>query len=188
MLREDYIKICSVCLNKSFNPKIGVICGITNEPADFKGNCADYKEDETAVKHEVLRENHDKKEAKGTINKGRIALFVVGSLYLFVGFYEAFIILGADIIFGIIDWVVAGVFIGLGIWSYKKASLALIIGLGFYVAIILLLAVIDPITIVQGIILKIIIIVCLVYAISTARADEAKQKKLSSNDDLLDQL
>ena len=188
MTREDYIKVCATCTKRSFNPKVGIICGLTNAPADFKGTCPDYNEDENAVKQETLRENHDKKQTRGTINKGRIALFVVGGLYVLVGFYEAFMILGADILFGIIDWTVAAVFIGLGIWSYRKASLALIIGLGFYILIMLLLAVIDPITIIQGIIWKIIIIVWLVYGISSARAEEAKQKKASTEEDLLDQL
>lgn len=187
MTREEYIKICSVCKNRSFNPKTGIICGLTNEKADFKGNCADFVEDENEVKHQVLRANHDKRETRGVINKGRIALFVVGALYVFVGYWESFMILGADILFGIIDWTVAAVFIGLGIWSYKKASLALIIGLAFYVLIILLLAIIDPFTILQGIIWKVIIIVWLVYGISSARSEEAKRKKEPS-DDLLDQL
>ena len=189
MTREDYIKVCSICTNRSFNPKTGIICGLTNEPADFKGNCTDYNEDENAVKHEVLLKNQAKKETNGTINKGRIALFVIGAIYVFVGFYEAFMILGADIIFGVIDWIVAGIFIGLGIWSYKKASLALIIGLGVYVAIIILLGIVDPVSIVRGIIWKVIIIAWLVYGISSARTEEARQKRISgSNGDLLDQL
>lgn len=188
MLREDYIEICSVCSNRAFNPKSGIICGITNEPANFKGNCPDYEEDSNEVKHNELRQNHDKKEASSTVNRGRIALFILGTFYLFIGFYEGFGMFGADVIYGIIDWVIAGIFIGLGIWSYRKASLALIIGLSFYVLTIVLLALVNPITIISGIIWKIIAIVWLVYAISSARADEAKNRKNSPNDDLLDQI
>lgn len=186
MTREDYIKICSVCTNRAFNPKEGIICGLTNQKADFKGTCADYDEDQNEIKHKVLRENHEVKSNNRVVNKGRLALFIIGGLYVFVGYWEAFMILGADILFGIIDWVIAGVFIGLGFLSFKKASLSLIIGLGFYAAIMLLLAVIDPITILQGIIWKVIIIVWLVYGIGAARKEEANQTVIS--DDLLDQL
>lgn len=112
---------------------------------------------------------------------------MVGGLYVLVGIYEAFGIRGANIIFGYIDWTVAAVFLGLAIWSYKKTSLALIIGLAFYCLIILLLAVIDPMTIIHGIIWKIIVIVWLGLGISSARADEADNKDVTS-DDLLDQI
>ena len=96
--------------------------------------------------------------------------------------------LGAQLLFGIIDWVLAAIFLGFGILSYKKASLSLMLGLGFYVLIIILLALIEPWTILNGIIWKIVIIVWLVYGISAARSDEAKERKLDSGDDLLDQL
>lgn len=188
MTREDYIKVCSVCTNKSFNPKVGVTCGLTNEIANFKGTCPDYSENADAVRHEIMAADHRRSENKGVINRGRSALFVVAGLYVLVGFLEAYVILGAHILYGIIDWTIAAVFLGLGIWSYKKASLAMIIGLSFYCLIILLLALVEPLTIIQGVIWKILVIVWLSYGISTARAEEAKQKKVNSgNDDLLDQ-
>ena len=188
MTRAEYIKVCSVCTNRSFNPKHGIICGLTDKPADFKGNCADYNEDEKEVQHNIVKEKNDKKIGNKAVNKGRIALFVVGGLYVLVGIYESFGMLGANIIFGYIDWSVAAVFLGLAIWSYKKTSLALIIGLAFYCLLIVLLAVIDPMTIIQGIIWKIIIIAWLALGISSARADEAKNKNENTNGDLLDQL
>ena len=58
MTREDYIKVCSLCTNRSFNPKTGIVCGITSEPASFNGNCSDYEEDEVATKHKVLKDNY----------------------------------------------------------------------------------------------------------------------------------
>ena len=50
MTREERLKFCSVCTNRAFNPKQGMICGITNEVASFEGTCADYKEDAREVK------------------------------------------------------------------------------------------------------------------------------------------
>ncbi|MCJ8289029.1 MAG: hypothetical protein HRT58_06400 [Crocinitomicaceae bacterium] len=175
-------------MNKSFNPKIGIICGITNEPADFKGNCVDYKEDTKELEHAEWKEQDLKKDVNKAVNRGRIALFVLGAFYILVGAYESFLIPNANLIFGFIDCSLGAIFILLGIWSYTKASPALITGLIFYCLIILLLFLLDPMTLIGGIIWKVIIIAWLVYAISIARADEAKQKKLSSNDDLLDQL
>ena len=39
MEREEHLKFCSVCTNRSFNPKVGVTCGLTEQIADFEGNC-----------------------------------------------------------------------------------------------------------------------------------------------------
>lgn len=188
MTRQEYIAICSMCTKRSFDPKHGIICGLTNAPADFSGNCKDYDEDIVEVKHKKLNDNYETKQTKKGINKGRIALFVIGGFYLLIGFYEAFFILGADLLFGIIDWVLAAVFIGLGVLSYSKASLSLMLGLGFYILIILLLAAIEPLTLLSGIIWKIIFIVWLVYGISAARKEEAGQKNVDAEADLLDQL
>jgi hypothetical protein len=188
LTREDYIKVCSVCSNKSFDPKVGIICGLTNEIADFKGNCSDYSEDANAVKHQDLVSDFRNHENRGEINRGRFALFLVGGIYVFVGYWEAFVILYSNILYGIVDWTIAAVFIGLGIWSYKKASLAMIIGLIFYLFMIILFAWIESSTLMLGFIWKILVILWLSFGISKARAEEAKQVKAKAhNDDLLDQ-
>ena len=181
MNRAHQLKSCSICLNRGFNLKHGIICGLTKEVATFSGTCPDYKED---VTEKGLQEQTNKAKVNQKtkeINKARIALFIIGVLYVFVGFLEGFFIAGHDILFGIIDWVIAGVFITLGFWSYKKASLALIIGLGFYIAITLLLMAFEPISIVRGIIWKVLIILALINGIKTAREEEAKIKPASSN-------
>jgi len=186
MTREERLKFCSVCKNRAFNPKQGMICGITNEKAAFEGNCPDYLEDE----REIIIEDRKKQgvigETKKSLNKGRYTLFIVGGLYLIVGYLEAYVILGHELIFGIVDWSIAALFIGLGIWSYYKAFLAMVVGLGLYLLIILLLALAEPSTLFSGIIWKAIVITYLVYGIKTAK-DEAKKQKPEAVD-LLDQI
>jgi len=186
MTREEQLKFCSVCKNRTFNPKQGIICSITNEIASFAGTCPTYIEDEQEVRIENRKVQSEKHETKRGINKGRYALFIIGGLYVIVGFLEAFVIEGHDLLFGIIDWIVAVVFIGLGIWSYRKASLAYIIGLGFYITIILLLFAVEPTSIINGVIWKVLVIYSLIYGIRTARSEEAKYKTRSV--DLLDQI
>ena len=187
MTRKEQLEFCSVCQKRGFNPKHGIICGITSEPASFSGTCPDYLEDEHEVRMEDTKKESMKSETTKTINKGRVALFIIAGLYTIVGFMEAFTIQGHELIFGVIDWFIAAVFVGLGIWSYRKASLAMIIGLVFYVLIVLLLALVEPSTIVSGILWKILIVTYLVYGIKTAREEEAKNKTKPMTD-LLDQI
>jgi hypothetical protein len=185
MTREEYLKFCSVCKNRSFNPRQGIICSLTNEIAAFKTACPDFIEDEREVELANEKVVEQKQQTKKGINKGRYALFLVAGLYAVVGFFEAFVIEGHELIFGLIDWGIAAVFIGLAIWSYWKPTLSLIIGLGFYVALILLIAAFEPSSLFQGIIWKVIVIVALIQGIRTAR-EEAKKMVVESAD-LLDQ-
>lgn len=188
MTREDYIKVCSVCTNKSFNPKVGVTCGLTNEVANFKGTCQDFNEDTVAVRHEIMVSDSNRRQNRGVINLGRLALFAVGGIYILFGFLKVYLFAFGDLRYGMLDWIMAAVFIGLGIWSIKKAYLAMIIALGFYCASVLFLAVLNPVTLIQGFLWKILILALLTYGISTARAEEERRKKANSgNDDLLDQ-
>lgn len=186
MTREERLEFCSVCTKRAFNPKQGIVCSITNDVAAFDGTCADYVEDEQEKRVETKRVEVQQIKNNETINKGRYALFIVGALYVIFGFVEAFVMEGHELLFGIIDWFVAAVFIGLGVWSYKKASLALIIGLSFYILLILLLFAIEPTTIVKGIFWKVIVIYSLIYGIKTAREQDAKEKP--ATEDLLDQI
>jgi hypothetical protein len=185
MTRQEHLAFCSVCLNRSFDPKQGIVCGLTKEVAHFDPTCIDFKEDaaELRIAHEKVAE--EKSIKKKTINKARIALFLIGGLYVIVGFLEAYVLPEHELLYGIIDWVVAGIFIGLGVWSYKAPVPSLITGLVVYVTLVLLLAAIDVSTLFQGVIWKVAIIYYLIHGIKTAR-EEAKLVK-KSNADLLDE-
>ena len=187
MTRQEYINICSVCTNRKFRPKDGIICGLTDQPADFELTCSDYNEDTNEVRLAKMTEKQIQKLSNKAVNRGRIALFIVAGMYLLAGTYEAFFMYGADIIFGAIDWGVSAIFIGLAILSYKKAFVAMVIGLAVYLGLVVLLAVFDPSTIIQGIIWKIIIVTFLVLGIQETYKKKDVQVNVS-NDDLLDQL
>lgn len=185
MTREEQLKFCAVCKNRSFDAQVGITCGLTNKIADFEVSCPDYIEDDYEKNLAENRSIDQNLQSKKRINRGRIAIFVLAALYVFVGFKEAFWDIYHDIMYGIIDWGIAAIFIGIGIWSYYKPFPAFISGLVLYVLTILLVVAFDPSTILSGIIWKVIIILALVNAIK-----EAKNLKLESDlntDDLLDQ-
>jgi hypothetical protein len=184
MDRDDQLKFCSVCKNRTFNPKHGTICGLTNELPTFSGTCKDYLEDEREVRLQKLATEKEESETKKTLNKGRYALIVIGALYILMGILEGFIVAGSQLLFGIIDWVIAAVFIGLGVWSFYKPYVALISGLIFYLSLNLLFAVVDPMTIIKGIVLKIIIISYLIYSIKVAK----NERSANESNEILDQI
>jgi hypothetical protein len=73
--------------------------------------------------------------------------------------------------------IMAAIFIGLGLWSRKKPTAALITGLCLYLLLHILAAIGNPITIVQGLIVKIVIIAYLIKGIkSSLEADKLVQE------------
>lgn len=83
MTRNEYAAICSLCTNRAFNPKQGVICGITKELPSFEGQCDSFKMDEKEKNHQLnLKTAVDISEGRGT-DPGKDILF--GSLWFMGG-------------------------------------------------------------------------------------------------------
>lgn len=186
MTREEQLVFCTVCKKRAFDPKHGIVCGITDQVATFTTTCPDFEEDTVASNQVELRKENTVNETNTTINKARNTLLVIGGVYVLLGFYEAYFVLGHQLLYGIIDWGIAAVFIGLGIWSYSKAYLALIAGLCFYILLVILFALADPLSIFSGLLWKFLILSYLIYGIKTARNEKGKITAKST--DLLDQL
>ena len=46
MTREERLKFCSICKNRKIDLKKGLICSLTDEYADFEGECKNYIHDQ----------------------------------------------------------------------------------------------------------------------------------------------
>ncbi len=42
MTREEHLKFCKTCLNRKTDMHKGLVCGLTNEIADFEGSCQSF--------------------------------------------------------------------------------------------------------------------------------------------------
>lgn len=186
MTREERLEYCGVCKNRGFDPKQGIVCGLTQEAPTFEGHCIDYTEDVKEKENNTKWKSSLKSETKKSVNKGRIALFIIAGLYVLAGFVEGFVTNGGVLIAGIIDWIVAAMFVGVGIWSYYRPFLAFIVGLSLYAFLVLLIAYFDPSTLWRGIIWKVLIVTYLIYGIQSARGIQ-RAKKIA-DEDILDQI
>jgi len=103
MTREEYLAVCKTCSNRGFDPKLGVISGLTNAPANFEATCPDYTEDEEMLNLEKAREmDHAMSTDTGGDSKdilwgivwlvGGLALTLSDTGYIFYGaiIYGAF--------------------------------------------------------------------------------------------------
>lgn len=55
MTRDQHLEFCKRCLNREFNPQLGIVCGLTKRIADFENNCDHFSKDES-VKEEIVQQ------------------------------------------------------------------------------------------------------------------------------------
>jgi hypothetical protein len=56
MNREYRLGFCQTCTKRGMNPKFGIVCSLTNEPADFDLDCIDYNQSNKEF-NELLQAN-----------------------------------------------------------------------------------------------------------------------------------
>ena len=49
MDRSQQLQFCKVCTNRKMDMKQGLLCGLTNQKADFENECASFTKDEKAI-------------------------------------------------------------------------------------------------------------------------------------------
>ncbi len=64
MDRNERLKLCKKCVNKKKDFKIGIICSLTNEKANFETSCDEFKDDgldaELAISRQYVNKNISK--------------------------------------------------------------------------------------------------------------------------------
>ncbi len=50
MIREEHLEYCSVCLHRKMDMKKGLLCGLTQEYADFDTSCEQYEQEHIVLK------------------------------------------------------------------------------------------------------------------------------------------
>lgn len=176
MTHKDRVEICDQCLNRGFNPKLGLICSLTNAQPDFEDSCPEYKEDIPAIRMKALNQKIAKDETKNIVNKGRIALFAIAAIHLIVCYFQ-FSAYEKSFLYILPDLVIAIGFVFLGFLSFRKTYIALLIGFYFFLSLQILVAVTIPESLMNGIYIKIAIIVSLIVAMREAKNEERSKRQ-----------
>jgi hypothetical protein len=43
MTRDEHLVFCKVCVNRAFDPHLGIVCSLTGQHANFNPTCPDFK-------------------------------------------------------------------------------------------------------------------------------------------------
>lgn len=88
MTREQHLQFCKICKNQAFDSKRGIICGLTNEIADFEQSCPDFDSDEKVSpteQGEMLLDNGQRAKSALTVFWIMLAVTIV---YMGFNLYE----------------------------------------------------------------------------------------------------
>lgn len=149
----------------------------------FCPNCGfPQKGSQTSMKNFIWNVNNkhtllDKQ--KKAVSKARNILFGLSGLFAFFA-----ILLGAliqkDIIILSSNFIVAFIYLGLGLWSRKNPFPAILTGFFVYITLIVINAAIDEKTLIQGILMKAFIIGGFVYGYKGVKESTELEKELES--------
>lgn len=132
-----------------------------------------------------MQERSKQKENEKSVKYAKNALIFVAVIQFLLGLYEGFV--SPKMIEAlIVDFVIGGLFLGMFFYAKTRPLRAFAIALGVYGGIILLMAAIDPATIVQGIIVKFLVIGGLISGIQAAR--KMPKPKAPISEELLDDI
>ena len=82
--REEQLKFCKICKNQKFDFQHGVICGLTDKPADFQETCPSFNPD-MALKAEMdMKLEQQSVIIRRASQNKRFANHVLDTIFLFV--------------------------------------------------------------------------------------------------------
>jgi len=69
MTRTEHLKFCSICINQKDDMRKGIICGLTEQIADFEDTCGSFAEDSEVLEklelEKIENEINDKMASQG---------------------------------------------------------------------------------------------------------------------------
>jgi hypothetical protein len=180
MTQEERLNVCTTCKNREFSIQQGLLCGLTHEKPTFDLTCSDFILDEIAKQNEDRTESKQIEERGSLIMISKFILFLIGFLFILMGYIESYLLPGHSITFGYIDWSISFIFFILGFYSLKHASRGLTIALIVFVGLNVLAFILEPSSILSAIIWKGVIFYVILRGIEPAKVEEARIKEMNA--------
>jgi len=174
-MENQTASLCNCCYN-AFNDE-DIFCNSCGYP--LQGT---QQEQDT---HIVIRANKeiDIAELNGKVASARNSLYWIGGIIGVWAVITYFVSPDADEAFSLLitNVILVGAFLSFGVWSKSKPTTALISGLALYLIVQILNAIVSPMSIFSGIIMKVIIIAYLIKGIKAVLEIDKLKKELNIN-------
>lgn len=84
MTRQEQLRFCKICKNQKFDIKQGIICNLTNQPADFEENCNSFIED-SELKQRIESNMPENEILNKTASQGkRLANYLIDLIFFMI--------------------------------------------------------------------------------------------------------
>jgi hypothetical protein len=128
------------------------------------------EEERGAFLREIGREQQRASIGQDRVNKARNASFWVAGLNMI-----PYIILG-QAVYIVVGLVISLMFVGLALWSKKQPYPAILTALALYVLLNVLAAIEDPMNIIRGVVVKVLVLSALFYALRSLKQGATERK------------
>jgi hypothetical protein len=155
IMTQNQVELKCYCCQSSCKDSDS-FCGVCGYP--FKGTTEEQKE--YSLNYSINK--FEKGNVTAKIKEARIILFVLAFFTFLMGAIIGVSTKNPSLL--IINFILAIIYASLGSWAKKKAFAAIFVGLLIYISVILLNGILEPSTIISGIVFKIIFTVALVRA------------------------
>lgn len=153
---------CKNCKNKVLDESL--ICEICNYPIG-----GSESEQAKFIAKQVIQKS-DVNESIERLKKARLLLFVLGAFYV-IGFLIPVINKGSTISI-VISMIIGLIFIGFGLWTFKRPKPALLIPLIITILYYIILLLVEPSYLWRGVLWKIIVLSGLFYGYFSVRKSD----------------
>ncbi|WP_224491107.1 RDD family protein [Robertkochia flava] len=121
MTREEQLRFCKTCNHQTFDIKYGIICGITQEKANFEEHCEHYDVNQELVQKEEVQTREKELEAQTASKSLRVANLLLDYFFNLIFSFFGGMLLG----------LLMGVFYPAGLQIFETNNLLVELSLGF---------------------------------------------------------
>jgi uncharacterized RDD family membrane protein YckC len=94
MTRTEHLKFCSICVNQKDDMRKGIICGLTNQIADFEETCSSFAEDSEVIEQLELMKIENEVIDKMASQGKRFLNYLLDLFFIVIFIFVFYLILG----------------------------------------------------------------------------------------------
>ncbi len=94
MTRTEHLKFCSICINQKDDMRKGIICGLTDQIADFEDTCGSFAEDSEVIEQLKLKEIENEVNDKMASQGKRFLNYLLDLVFIVIFILVFYFILG----------------------------------------------------------------------------------------------
>jgi len=94
MTRTEHLKFCSICINQKDDMRKGIICGLTDQIADFEDTCGSFAEDSEIIKQLELEKIENEINEKMASQGKRFLNYLLDLAFIMIFIFVFYFILG----------------------------------------------------------------------------------------------